>query len=107
MSVDNTKAKYSSLWDIDQQVATVTASVSATATSIYTLSDSSNPSVYEAQFKPTGSTKWYDVGDGATANTQATLFTFYTYTSGGSIYVVPSVAGIARLFIYQDKVNYA
>lgn len=106
MSVDNTKAKYSSMWDIDQQVASGTTSVSSGTTAIYTLPSSTEPSTHEVQFKPSGSTKWFDVGTGATSNTVATLFTFYTYTLGSSLYVVTSSAGTIRYYIYQDKINY-
>jgi len=106
MTVDNTKSEYSSLWDIDQIIDRGTTTVGSGTTAIHTLSDANYPSTHEVQFKPTGSTKWYEVGQNATSNTIATLFTFYTYTLGSSLYVVTSSAGTVRHFVWQDKLNY-
>jgi hypothetical protein len=105
MSADNTKLNYLSTWDIDQLVATGTIPVGVGATAVYTFS-SPLPSlpVFEVQLQI--GDKWYQAGQFATANTLATLQSFYTYINGNQVFINTTVAGTARYFVWSDKVDY-
>lgn len=106
MAVDDSKIGYYSGWDIDQLVDTDTVSVSSGDSLVLTISGDPTIPVAHAQFQPSGSTKWFDEGTNSTNNTQAGLFTFYTYISGSSFRAVTSSAGTIRYYKWQDKVDY-
>lgn len=106
MSAIDTSLNYLSSWDIDQLVATdvVTAGIGATA--LYTIPSTLPPiPVYDVQFRPTGSTVWYQAGIYSTNGTIAAGSSFYTYVLGNVLYIF-SAGGSARYFIWSDKVNY-
>lgn len=107
MSLPDTNIAFNSNWDIDQLSFTNSISIGSGLTALYTL-DATLPSipVFEVQFKPTGSTRWFNCGVYATADTLATQDLFFTYIQSGVIYINTSVAGTARYFVWQDKVNY-
>lgn len=105
--VDHSKLTYYSEWDIDQLVDTnqvpVAGSGSTFIKDIGTLDVPALPSI-EVQFRPTGSSRWFQPGRNSTSNLAAS-FTFYWYLSGTSLYIQTSGAGTARYFIWSDKVN--
>lgn len=109
MAIDDDKLIYSSEWDIDQLVESNTVAVAGSGTTLvrdYSLLNLPPNPVWEVQFRPTGSTRYYTAGlnslDGAGANN----FTFFSYESGNTIYIVTDRAGTARYFIWSDKVDY-
>lgn len=109
MTVDSTKIAYSSGWDIDQLIATNAdnpLAVGSGSTAIYTITGAVSLPDFKVQFKPTGSTFWFDCGTSSTNGTIAGIFTFSSYISGSSIFINTSTTGIARYFIWADKVNY-
>lgn len=109
MAVDSTKIGYSSTWDIDQLIATNTdnpTSVASGSTAIYTITGSVTLPDFKVQFKPTGSTFWFEPGTSSTNGTVAGEFTFSSYVSGSSIFITTSTAGTARYFVWADKFNY-
>lgn len=109
MAVDPTKIAYSSGWDIDQLVTTNTGSptsIGSGSTAIYTITGTVALPDFKVQFKPTGSTFWFEPGTSSTNGTVAGEFTFSTYISGSSIFITTSTAGTARYFVWADKFNY-
>jgi hypothetical protein len=106
MAVDDSKLYYLSQWDIDQLLATNSIAVGSGATAIYTISGDVPLPEYEVQFMPTGSTYWYEMGTASSDGTLAGTFTVYSYISGSSIFINAPTAGIARYFVWADKVNY-
>lgn len=105
MSIDNTKLNYLSTWDIDQFIATDTIAIGIGITAVYTIPVTSvTLPVYEVQFENSG--RWYQAGAYSIDGTLAGLFSFYTYISAGAIYIVTTIAGNARYFIWTDKVNH-
>lgn len=111
MAIDDTKISYSNTWDIDQLIATAEVSVGTAAVAIYTFT-TANPPYFEVQFKPTGSSKWFQPGTNSTNNLEAGLFSFKVYISGSSIFIDVDggssgiTGGTARYFVWSDKVNY-
>lgn len=106
MSVDNTKAQFSSEWDVDQLLEgfPATASISAnTDTLIYTFADAAKPPIFEVQFQ-TGSL-WYQPGGNSTGNTSSSYFSFLTWTTGTGLYVWCQLAGTVRYYIWSDTYN--
>jgi|APFre7841882654_1041346.scaffolds.fasta_scaffold91412_2 hypothetical protein len=103
---DYTKVNYYNGWDIDQLIAQGTVNIGSGDSAIYTISNSSLPNVFEVLFQPTGSTYWYQAGTSSTNGTIAGLFTFYTYINGTNLYIHTTTTGIARYYIWSDKVNY-
>ena len=109
MSVDDTKLAFYSEWDIDQLIATAEVPVTLVATSLYTYTTSDAP-YFEVQFKPTGSTQWFQCGVNSLAGTLAGVFSFKAYISSTSIYIdvdaggTAITGGTARYFIWADKV---
>lgn len=107
MSKDNTKLYFSSDWEIDQLYATASISVGSGTVAVYTFpTDIPALPVYHIQFKPTGSSVWYDPGTYMTSATLATQKVFYTYILSGTAYAVLPNSGTVRYFIWTDKVNY-
>lgn len=109
MTVDATKIGYSSGWDIDQLTATNSANpttVAAGSTAIYTISGAVSLPDFKVQFKPTGSTYWFEPGTSSTDGTVANEFTFSIYINAGSIYITTSSGGQARYFVWADKIDY-
>lgn len=103
MSIDNTKLRYSSSWDIDQLIASDTMTVPNGDTAIYTFTD--DPPVFEVQFQPTSSNAWYSPGTSSTNGQFANTFSWYAYINNSKLYISCS-GGKARYFIWGDKVNY-
>lgn len=107
MSVKDSKIAYSSNWDIDQLINTGTTPVGSGISTVYTIPSTIPPiPVFEVQFQPTGSVFWYDPGTSSTDGTLTNLFTFFTYIAGGVININTTSTGIARYFIWSDKVDY-
>lgn len=106
MATDDSKLNYLSTWDIDQLVTTDSISVGSGATAIYTITGNVPIPEFEVQFKPTGSTFWYQMGMSSSSATVATTFMAYSYISGSSIFINAPSAGTARYFVWADKVNY-
>jgi hypothetical protein len=106
MTVDSTKLAYYSGWDIDQLLASSSASVGTGDTAVYTISGAVSVPVFALQFQPSGSAFWYDNGTSSTDGTLAGLFTVYSYISGNTLFINTTTAGTARYFVWADKVNY-
>lgn len=102
-TVDNSKTAYYSGWDIDQLVTTNSIAVSPGDTSVFSVVGMLFP-VYELQFKPTGSTKWYSEGMSSTNNTLANLFIFSSYITGSAVHAVTSTSGTIRYYVWEDTV---
>ena len=106
MSIDNTKAKFSSLWDIDQLVEQpIVRSVDAGVNNIYTITTSPSIPTYEVQFKPTGSTRWFSEGMSSTNDTVAGKVTMFSYVASNTISVNCPSSGTVRLFLWRDRID--
>lgn len=105
MATDNTKLNFLSSWDIDQLVTSGEVAVPS-GTSFIIAVPSGLPAVpvFEVQLKVNG--RWYQTGHFSTAGTTASQQGFYTYVDSGGIYITSTINGIARYYIWQDKVNY-
>lgn len=109
MAVNSAKIGYSSEWDIDQLIATNAdnpTTVAAGDTAIYSIPGPVVLPDFKVQFKPSGSTFWFDPGTSSTNGTVAGEFTFSTYISGSSIHITTSTGGAARYFVWADKIDY-
>jgi hypothetical protein len=106
MATDNTKLNYLSTWDIDQLVATGEVAVSSGNTAIVTV-PTTGPALplFEVYFKPGSSSKWFQVGQYSTANTLATVQNCYSGILNRQLYLYSSTSGIARYFIWQDRLD--
>jgi hypothetical protein len=107
MAVDNDKLSYFSAWDIDQLVATAEVAVSAGTTMIYDIPDNL-PLIpeWEVQFKPGASTVWFQTGPYSTNPGAGTIDSFSSYVQAGQLYITTSTNGIARYYVWADKVDY-
>lgn len=103
----NERLKYLTTWDIDQLIASDEVAISgAGSTTLLNPCPVPFPE-FMMQFKPSGSTKWYDMGMNSTTNTLAGLAVFYGYlTTGNALVAVTPSAGTVRYFVWADKVNY-
>lgn len=106
---DDSILLFSTKWDIDQLVAT--NNVSVPTSGIYKILDFSALDlpifpVTEVQFQPLGSSQWFTPGLSSTDGTLNNTFTFYFYIQNNSIYVNAGSPGIARYFLWSDKVDY-
>lgn len=104
MTVDSNKIAYYSGWDIDQLLTNTEVAVGSGDTALY--STLIPLPEYEVQFKPTGSTYWYQAGTASTDGTTTNLFTFYSYITGSSIHIKTTSTGTARYFVWADKIDY-
>lgn len=102
---ENSKLKYSSSWDIDQLATLQEVTVASGTNTIATIPVPVTYPVFEMQFKPSGSTKWYQMGYNSSNATLAGGFTFYGYVLNGNLYAVCPSAGTVRYFIDTDKVD--
>jgi hypothetical protein len=108
-SVNDADTAYYSGWDIDQLISTNTVTVSGSgATTLVDFSSLNVPAipVFSVQFKPSGSSKWFNEGGNSTDGTGANYFIFYSYVTGTTLVIDTGSAGTARYFIWTDKVNY-
>lgn len=103
MAVDESKLAYSSDWDIDQLVASDDVGIGVGTTTVYTISDASDPPTYQVQFQPSGDTKWYNCGANSTDN-GVSFFNVLAYIDGTALRVSATVAGTARYRIWQDGI---
>lgn len=107
MTVDNTKFNYRSAWDIDQLIAQGSVAVGGAGdTTLYTITSSAVPNVFEVLFQPTGETSWYQAGTSSTSLGAGAIFTFYAYINASSLIIHTGGAGTARYYVWSDKVNY-
>lgn len=104
MAINDSMIQFSSQWEIDQRKASGEMSVGSGTTLVYT-ANTSYP-VYEMQFKPTGSSKWFMPGVNSANNTSASTINFFPYVNGNNIYVSVNASGTIRYYVYTDKVNY-
>lgn len=106
--MDDNDLIFSSKWEIDQldDDYPKTKTVSAGDTSIETIPDVNYPPYIEVQFKPSGSTKWFQAGTNGTGTAASTLFTWYWYISGSDLFVSVPVGGDVRYFFWVDRINY-
>jgi hypothetical protein len=107
MARDDTKLSYYSGWDIDQLVAKDTVAVGAGTTAIFTY-PTNLPAVplFDVQFQPTASTKFYQSGAYSTNGTFAGVHQFSCYVQAGQIFIKTDIAGTAKYFVWSDKVDY-
>lgn len=105
MSVNNGNLLFSSDWEIDQLAATSSVAVSSGTTAIYTVNTDVTLPIFVVQFKPSGSSYWYQPGYSSTDATLANLFSFSCYLYSGALYITTASAGTARYFVWSDKVN--
>lgn len=105
MTVDATKLRYFSGWDIDQLVATGTLAVGVGATPVYAIPATVPLPEFEVQLQPTGSSFWYRPGANSSAGATVNI-NFYTYILGTSIFINTDTPGTARYFVWADKFNY-
>lgn len=106
MAVNADRISYSNTWDIDQQIASSEVAIGSGDTALLSVPGNNQFPVYEVQFQPAGSTKWYQPGTSSTVNTLASAFTFYDYITAGVIHVVTTTAGRVRYYVYSDRMNY-
>lgn len=116
MAFDDSKLNYSSQWDIDQLVAandtsspTFTNRIAVPAgTSAVVAIPSSLPDYpeYTVQFQISGLSRWYSPGGYSTDGTLAGYHQFSVYVQNRVIYITTDTPGIAKYFIWADKVNY-
>lgn len=107
VAVDDTKIGYASEWDIDQLVATADVAVGSGDTAIYTITGSLPAiPVYEVQFQPGGSGPFYQAGAYSTDGTLANTSSFSTYISAGQIFITAFTTGVARYYVWSDKVDH-
>ncbi len=104
MAIDDTKLSYSSEWDIDQQVSVTEVSVSSGTTAIATIDDAADPPMFEVEFKPNSASYYFRMGTNSSDDTVAGLFSAMAYISGTSVYIKTTVAGTARLYIWEDGI---
>lgn len=107
MAVDNSKLNYFSAWDIDQLVASGEVAV-ASGTTILTAVPAGLPAVavFEVYFKPGSGSRWYRAGIYSTNGALSGQGSFYSIIANKQLYIATTTNGIARYFIWQDKVDY-
>ncbi len=110
MITDNSKLHFSSTWEIDQLVDSNTVTISGSGdTALVDFSSLNLPTIpiFEVQFQPTGSTKWFESGENSTNGTLAGLFVHYAFISGSTLTINTGGAGTARYYLWSDKVDHA
>lgn len=118
MGIDDSKVNYSSTWDIDQLVieddlttagfSNRVAVTSGTTLLVQILTGTGLPDIptFEVQFQVTTLSRWYQEGAFSTDGTLANMHSFSSYLQDGGIYITTDIAGIAKYFIWADKVDY-
>lgn len=105
MAIDETKIQFSSNWSTIDKVPAGKFTTTAVAANVNQIvgTYTSTPPMVTVQFKPTGSNLWYMPGD----NARPGDYNFYysSFFLSGNIYVNSTVAGTARLLIYDRKIT--
>lgn len=107
MARDDIKLGYYSGWDIDQLVSENTVSVPIGTTAIFTFPANLPPvPVFDVLFRPIGFAGFYQAGSFSDNGTLAHLHSFSSYVFAGQIYITTDIAGLAKYFVWSDKVDY-
>jgi len=106
MAMTTTNTAFSSTWDIDQLIQTGTAVISSPSATITATPNSPTLQMFEVQFQPTGSSKWFQVGYGTISNNIASGFYCYSSIDTNNLYFSSLVAGNLRFFFWEDRIDY-